>query len=148
MVEITKNKQQYKGASKKLDLQNEKLTNKGISGEDSDINNDICVIAPSPKHSTKKRTMRSKEDSEEFFPEKDVRRSPRKSVKTCSNQAPGDSQVVTDNKERVDKHNFLEGFEPDTPDSMTPRILQKGSVSFTPIFVFAKIVFANNFQIC
>ncbi len=109
---------------KKLDLQDASQSEEGVAKR-LDAQDELCIIAPSPQSSLKKRAMRSKEDSLD-----EVRRSPRKSVKLYQKMAQDDGYKVRDNPDKDDELNFLQGFDPYTPDSLTPPVPPTGILSF------------------
>ncbi|XP_071807579.1 uncharacterized protein [Asterias amurensis] len=114
-VEMTE-KRSPRPVSKKLDLQDESQSDGGAA-QRLDAQDELLINAPSPQ-SAKKRAMRSKEECLD-----DVRRSPRKAVKLSQKMAEDDEEVPED-RDQDGELNFLQGFDPDTPDSLTPPVPQ------------------------
>ncbi|XP_022097058.1 N-acetyltransferase ESCO2-like [Acanthaster planci] len=120
-----------KGASKKLDIQfvddAENTRTERMIGTDEDVK-------PSPRSVGKKRSMRLKEESECLTPEEGIQPSPRKSSRSSLNNASQD-ETTKDDKKSEDRYNFLEGFEPETPESVASQLAKKVSPRKTAVIL-------------
>ncbi|XP_038056898.1 N-acetyltransferase ESCO1-like isoform X2 [Patiria miniata] len=123
-----------KGVSKKLEVDfvddANQTGSEGMTANDKDSN----VIESSPKSTMKKRSMKLKDESECVVPVKAARQSPCKSPRT----SPIDQTKELGDKPE-DKYNFLEGFEPETPESVASQIAKKVSPKKTAMSVPAFI---------